>query len=82
VKWELLVHTCLCTGMRRGELLNTTWRDIDFANKSVDVAPKKDRKDAWEWHIKDTDRRRLPLTDEVLGLLAEHEASQPVLRSL
>lgn len=78
VMWKLLVQMCLCTGMRRGELLNTTWRDVDFANKAVDVSPKKDRKDAWEWHIKDTDRRRLPLTDDVLALLAEHEAAQPV----
>ncbi len=77
VQWTLLIQVCFCTGMRRGELLNITWRDVDFANQSVDVAPKKDRRDAWEWHIKDTDRRTLPLTDELLGLLAHHEACQP-----
>lgn len=63
--------------MRRGELMNTTWRDIDFANQTVDVSPKKDRQDVWEWHIKDTDRRTLPLTDELVKLVAEHQASQP-----
>jgi len=77
IKWELLVHACLCTGMRRGELLNTTWRDIDFADRTVDVSPKKDSKETWEWHIKDTDRRTLPLTVELVGMLAEHQASQP-----
>jgi integrase len=45
VKWELLIRMCLATGMRRGELMNTTWRDIDFANMTVDVSPKKDRID-------------------------------------
>ena len=26
VAWELLIELALCTGIRRGELLNTTWR--------------------------------------------------------
>jgi len=59
--------------MRRGELLNTIWRDIDFDAATVDVAPKLDSKHTWEWYIKDTDRRTLPLTDDILTLLAEHQ---------
>jgi integrase len=77
VRWELLIRTCLATGMRRGELLNTTWRDIDFANMTVDVSPKKNRADTWEWHIKDTDRRTLPLTAELVRLLADQQTSEP-----
>jgi integrase len=77
VKWELLIRMCLGTGMRRGELMNTTWRDIDFARMTVDVVPKKDRDDTWEWHIKDTDRRTLPLTADLVKLLVEHQMSQP-----
>jgi len=77
IKWELLIRMCLGTGMRRGELLNTTWRDIDFARMTVDVSPKKDGTDTWEWHIKDTERRTLPLTAELVRLLVEHQMSQP-----
>jgi len=77
VKWELLIRMCLGTGMRRGELMNTTWRDIDVANMTVEVSPKKDRQDTWEWHIKDTDRRTLPLTAELVKLLVELQMSQP-----
>ncbi|MHC4557057.1 MAG: tyrosine-type recombinase/integrase, partial [Planctomycetota bacterium] len=76
VKWELLIRMGLSTGMRRGELMNTTWRDIDFARMTVDVAPKKDTLDTWEWHIKDTERRTLPLTAELIKLLVEHQMSQ------
>jgi integrase len=76
IRWELLIRMGLSTGMRRGELLNTTWRDIDFARMTVDVAPKKDREDTWEWHIKDTERRTLPLTAELVRLLVEHQISQ------
>jgi len=67
----------LRTGMRRGELLNTTWRNIDFCRKSVDVAPKEDTEYTWEWHIKDTDQRTLPLTDDLVELLVEQQAKQP-----
>jgi integrase len=77
IKWELLIRMCLGTGMRRGELMNTTWRNIDFVSMTVDVSPKEDRDDTWEWHIKDTDRRTLPLTAELVNLLAMHQASQP-----
>ena len=77
VKWELLIRMCLATGMRRGELMNTTWRDIDFANLTIEVSPKKGRQDIWEWYIKDTDRRTLPLTADLVRLLVELQMSQP-----
>jgi integrase len=77
IKWELLIRMCLGTGMRRGELMNTTWRDIDFATMTVEVSPKKDCHDTWEWHIKDTDRRTLPLTADLAKLLVELQLSQP-----
>ena len=70
IQWDLLIRTALCTGMRRGELLNTTWRDIDFERKLVEVSPKPDSSDTWQWDIKDTDRRKLPLTDQVTAMLA------------
>ena len=76
IKWELLIRMCLGTGMRRGELLNTTWRDIDFARMTVDVTPKSDSMDTWEWHIEDTERRTLPLTSELIRLVVEHQMSQ------
>ena len=75
--WAILIRVALCTAMRRRELLNTTWRDIDFENMTIDVAPKKETQHTWEWHIKDTDRRILPLTPEVVKLLVEHQDKQP-----
>ena len=63
--------------MRRSELLNTIWSDIDFAAMTIEVQPKKNTDTTWEWHIKDTDRRVLPLNEELVLLLAEHQAQQP-----
>jgi len=76
-RWDIFILTAFCTAMRRGELLNTIWQDIDFAGCKVHVSPKQDDEFTWEWRIKDTDRRDLPLPNEVVQLLAEHRLNQP-----
>jgi len=76
-RWEMIFLTDLCTRMRRGELLNATWRDVDFAGQKIHVAPKDNTEQTWIWQIKDKDRRSLPLTDEVVKMLIEHQATQP-----
>ena len=76
LRWEIFVLAALCTGMRRGELLNTTWQNVDFAGQKIHVAPKPDSGSTWEWNVKDTDRRKVPLTIEVVQLLAEHQLVQ------
>ena len=63
--------------MRRGELLNTVWRDVDFEKQSIKVSPKRNTEKTWEWHIKDAERRTLPLTDEIVRLLIGHQERQP-----
>jgi integrase len=44
---------------------------------TVEVSPKKNRADTWEWHIKDTDHRTLPLTADWVKLLVERQMVQP-----
>jgi integrase len=56
--------------MRRGELLNTVWADIDFEKQCLEVSPKENLAETWEWQIKDNDRRTVPLEDYIVPLLA------------
>jgi integrase len=58
-------------------LLNCTWADIDFAEQTIKVSPKANTAATWEWLIKDTDRRTLPLTDMLTQLLVDHQNRQP-----
>jgi integrase len=76
-KWDLLVLVALSTALRRGELLNCTWSDIDFDEQTIKVSPKSNTSETWEWGIKDTDRRTLPLTDMLTQLLVDHQSRQP-----
>ena len=77
VNWELLILVAVTTGMRRAELLNATRRDVNFDEMTIEVNPKDDRKETWLWYVKDTDRRILPLTDEITVMLADHQSRQP-----
>lgn len=77
LRWDLLIVVALSTGLRRGELLNCTWRDVDFEEQTMKVSPKPNAAETWEWLIKDSDRRTLPLTDELTLLLVDHQGRQP-----
>ncbi|MCK5225212.1 MAG: tyrosine-type recombinase/integrase [Planctomycetes bacterium] len=77
LQWDMLITIALTTCMRKSELLNTVWGDIDFENKTIDVSSKKDTEETWQWYIKDTDFRTLPLTDLAIMLLAELQTKRP-----
>lgn len=77
LQWDLFILMDLCTAMRRGELINCLWRDIDFAEQTITVCPKDDTPETWLWQVKDTDRRTLPLTMELTQMLADHQSRQP-----
>lgn len=71
LEWDLLITLAITTGMRRSELLNMVWSDIDFSEMAIEVTPKENTKETWEWKIKDTDRRSLPLKEDVGHLLID-----------
>jgi len=63
--------------MRRAELLNCTWADIDFDAQTIEINHKENTRDTWKWFIKDSDHRTLPLTEEIVQMLVDHQARQP-----
>jgi len=58
-----LVVTALHTGMRKSELLNLRWEDIDFRRGTLTVSSRK------EWHTKNYESRTMPLHEEVRRML-------------
>jgi len=77
LKWDLMITVALATAMRRAELLNCTWGDVDFNAQTIEVYPKQNTRETWEWLVKDADHRTLPLTEEIVQMLADHQAQQP-----
>lgn len=57
----IVVVLALSTGMRLGEIMNLSWRDVDFDEKKILLH-----------HTKNGERRVVPLAGHVLDLLANH----------
>ena len=76
IRWDLFITVALATGMRRAELLNCTWRDVDFDAETIEVCRKQSTEETWQWLVKDADHRTLPLTEEIVQMLAAHQAQQ------
>jgi integrase len=76
-QWDLLILVALCTGLRRGELCNCLWSDIDLGEQTITISPKADTEKTWKWLIKDSDFRKVPLTEELVQMLIEHQSRQP-----
>ena len=77
LQWDLIITVALATAMRRAELLNCTWGDVDFDAQTIEVKPKQNTKETWQWLVKDADHRTLPLTEEIVQMLVDHQAQQP-----
>ncbi|MFC1715350.1 tyrosine-type recombinase/integrase [Candidatus Poribacteria bacterium] len=65
-----IIVTALHTGMRRAELLNLRWSDIDFGRRTVTVQAKED------WHTKNYRSRTSELTPVLYDVLEQHKEMQ------
>jgi len=61
-----LIVTALHTGMRKSELFNLKWSDIDFSRMTITVQSKDD------WHTKNYRSRALQITPVLCEVLTEH----------
>jgi len=63
-----LIVTALHTGMRKSELFNLKWSDVDFEHSTITVQSKDD------WHTKNYKSRVLALTPRLCSVLLEHHS--------
>jgi integrase len=62
-----IVMTALHTGMRKSELFNLQWPDIDFAQRKITIQSKKD------WHTKNYKPRTVFITPSLYEMLEHHK---------
>ena len=75
--WKARILLAKTAGLRRGEVVNLTLSDIDFAKGRLLVQPKEDTRYTWRWVVKDKDRREVPLVEEVAQLLIDIQTELP-----
>ncbi|NIT61618.1 MAG: tyrosine-type recombinase/integrase [Aliifodinibius sp.] len=69
IRWRAVISVAYGSGLRRGEILNLTWSDIDFENHQIYITAKSATEAIFEWEPKDHEARVLPLTEETTLLL-------------
>lgn len=73
----MVITVALTTGMRKSEILNLVWSDIDFDEMEIYIQPKENTEYTWAWEIKDHDERTLPLQEDVAQLLINLQNRRP-----
>ncbi|MFC1717289.1 tyrosine-type recombinase/integrase [Candidatus Poribacteria bacterium] len=69
-----ILMTAIHTGLRKSELLNLRWSDIDFDQCTITVQPKED------WNTKNYKSRTISLTPALYEMLQEHWRQRAQLR--
>ena len=69
--WRGFLSIAYGSGLRRNEILNLTWKNIDFENQLITVAAKKESERLLKWDPKSRRNRVVPMSDESAQLLAD-----------
>ena len=69
LRWQGMIALAYCCGLRVGEVLNLTWREIDFAEGRLRVVAKRGEADVLDWSPKDKAKRILPVPAPAINLL-------------
>jgi integrase len=71
--WRGFFSIAYGSGLRRNEILNLTWKNVDFENQLITVAAKKESQKLVEWDPKSRRNRVVPMSDESAQLLADSQ---------
>ena len=69
--WRGFLSIAYGSGLRRNEILNLTWKNIDFENQLITVAAKKESAVLLAWDPKSRRNRIVPISDESAQFLAD-----------
>lgn len=76
-RWRLMIALAVTTGMRRGEILNLTVGEVDYAAGVITIRPKPRTETTWGWDLKDTETRQVPISGLTEPLLLRSHANLP-----
>jgi integrase len=75
--WKTFMAVAYSSGLRLNEILNLTWKDIDFDNQRVNVTAKKATDKIIKWEPKGRKNRIVPISDEAIKLLVDLQVNAP-----
>lgn len=70
--WKLIVLLGCRAGLRRGEIVNLDWADIDLTRRLITIQPKRD------WQPKTCECRDIPISNDLLKIIKNLKGSGAV----
>jgi integrase len=77
IVWKALISIAYGSGLRRNEISNLTWADIDFENKLICINAKQATHSTLEWEPKDHESRKVPISENSMEFLAKIQLAAP-----
>ena len=65
------------SGTRLGELFSLTWNDVDFEKGTLVIDNRDEATNMHPFHVKDHEKRRVPLPKDAIDLLTKWQAEAP-----
>ena len=75
--WRTRILFGYVCGMRRGEVLNLTFSDVDEERMVVHVQSKRQTSCTWQWYTKNKTSRSLPITKAILSAVKQRRHELP-----
>jgi len=72
--WKALISLACGSGLKRNEILNLTWSDIDFEKQIIHIRAKAETAQTIEWEPKDHENRVVPICDQSARMLVDMQA--------
>jgi integrase len=69
LRWKALYALVYTGGLRYGEMLNLTWRDIDLKKGHVAIRNRIATETMPPFYVKDNEKRTVPLPSQILKIL-------------
>jgi integrase len=76
--WRARIMAAVTAGLRRGEICNLVWDDIDFENGMIEVRSHEDTESTWSYQPKGREKRTVPLTCKLNNLLVIRQTQMPL----
>jgi integrase len=75
--WKAFLSIAYCCGLRRCEILNLVWKDIDFENQLLYVQAKKQSLNILRWEPKTHQNRSVPMPEHTVKHLVNLQCEAP-----
>lgn len=75
--WQTIIVAAASAGLRKGEILNLRWDDVNFEDGYIIIQAHEKTRDCWPWEPKSWECRQVPLSEQLTDLFNRRKKVLP-----